>query len=460
MTDPEALIADKRVNLVGAVQLVHRHLTSAMCDAVFRDLRTKERARTWTLDAMARFWIAVVLRAPGSLREALEEAHGGRSGFPLVESTTSSFFERAQAMRWEFFEELFRRFVTSVLPEAKPDFETALASELPQFPELWAVDGTSLERVAHRLKAVRAVRGVLIPGSVLAMLDLRRGVLRRVVFQEKPLTGEALSLEEHLGDIPEGTLLVMDRGFCSLTLLAALGARELYATVRLMKTVRAQPIEVLSRFEDDGVEVLDRLVVLGSGSHGKPKVTARLIEKPLPGGGLLRLAVTVLDASKLPARAVLSLYRRRWAVERMFHELKQVLDLRRFYAANTNAVAMQVYACAIVHVALRVTQARIAREHDLAPEALSLAKLFPRVAAAHYRLLQAVEHFEMTRRANPGVALVEPDWGTANLYSVRISRLLVRKRTGPRSLRKWRYTERVVPLQRYERRERPPPRGP
>lgn len=456
----ETLISEKRVNLVGAVQFVHRHLTSAMCDAVFRDLRTKERARTWTLDAMARFWIAVVLRAPDSLREALEEAHGGRAGFPFVESTTSSFFERAQGMRWEFFEELFRRFLASVLPETRPDFEAELAAELPEFPELWAVDGTSLDRVAHRLKAVRGVKGVLIPGSVLAMLDLRRGVLRRVVFRERLITGEASCLEEALDEIPKATLLVMDRGFCSMTLLEKIVARGLHAAVRFQKSVRAEEIEVLSRFEDDGVRVLDRLVVLGSGSGGRPKVTARLIEKPLAGGGLLRLVVTVLDPVKLPARAALSLYRRRWAVERMFQELKQVLDLRRFYAANTNAVAMQVYACAIVHVALRVAQARIAREQELAPEALSAAKLFPRVAAAHYRLLEALEHFEMTRRANPRVRLVEPDWSGLRLYDVRLRRLLVSKRLGLRRRDGWSYTERFVSLQRYERRERPPPRGP
>lgn len=439
---------------------MHRHLTSAMCEAVFRDLRTKERARTWTLDAMARFWIAVVLRAPDSLREALEEAHGGRAGFPLVESTTSSFFERAQGMRWEFFEELFRRFLASVLPEARPDFEAALAEEMPEFPELWAVDGTSLDRVAHRLKAVRGVRGVLIPGSVLAMLDLRRGVLRRVVFRERLTNGEASSLEEELEEIPKGTLLVMDRGFCSMPLLARIGAHGLHAAVRFQKSVRVQEIEVLSRFEDEGVQVVDRLVVLGSGSGGRPKVTARLIEKPLKDGGLLRLVLTVLDPARLPARAALALYRRRWAVERMFQELKQVLDLRRFYAANTNAVAMQVYACAIVHVALRVTQARIAREQRLAPETLSSAKLFPRLAAAHYRLLEAIEHFEMTRRANPRVRLVEPNWGEAGLYSVRLARLVTSKRAGLRRRDGWTYTERVVSLQHYERRERPPPRGP
>jgi hypothetical protein len=303
------------------------------------------------------------------------------------------------------------------------------------------------------------VRAVLIPGSVLALLDLRRGLLRRVVFRERLINGEAARLEQELGEIPQGTLLVMDRGFCSLKLLAALTARGLHAAVRFQKSVRAQELEELSRFEDDGVQVVDRLVVLGSGSAGRPKVTARLIEKPLKDGGLLRLVVTMLDPAKLSARAALALYRRRWAVERMFQELKEVLNLRRFYAANTNAVAMQVHACAIVHVALRVTQARIAREHGLRPEALSLPKLFPRVAAAHYRLLEALEHFEMIRRANPGVDLIEPDWSTANLYSVRLSRLLVRKRAALRRTR-WSYTERFVSLQRYERRERPPPRGP
>ena len=248
-----------------------------MCESVFRDVRTKERARTWTLDAMARFWIAVVLRAPDSLREALEEAHGGRAGFPFVESTTSSFFERAQGMRWEFFEELFRRFLASVLPEALPDFETALAAELPEFPELWAVDGTSLDRVAHRLKAVRGVRAVVIPGSVLAMLDLRRGVLRRVVFREKLLTDEVSCLARELDEIPKGTLLVMDRGFCSMKLLVEIGAHGLHAAVRFQKSVRAQEIEVLSRFEDEGAQVVDRLVELGSGSGGRPKVTVRCV---------------------------------------------------------------------------------------------------------------------------------------------------------------------------------------
>ena len=211
--------------------------------------------------------------------------------------------------------------------------------------------------------------------------------------------------------------------------------------------------------DDAGVLVTDRLVVLGGAKS--TQATVRLIEKPLANGETLRLAVTETSLQRLSTSAALALYQRRWSVERVFQELKEVLNLHRFYAANTNAVAMQVYTSAIVHTALRITQARLAREHKLRPEAFSLVKLFPRLAAAHYRLLEAIEVFEETRRANPGVDLVEPDWTKIGLYRVRLSRLLVAKRAGlrrkpPYSARRARF----VSLQRYERRNRPPPRAP
>ena len=427
-----------------------------MCEAVFRDLRSVERARTWTLEQMARFWIAVVLRAPSSLREALEEAHEGVGGFPAVKSTSSSFFERAQRMRWEFFAELFERFLASALPEATQDFESVLRKELPQFPEVWVVDGSGLDRVAHRLKVTRADRRVLIPGSVLAFYDLYRGVLRGLVFRETIVAGEVATLRASLDKVPAGTLLVMDRGFSSMRVLDELAARGIDAVMRLKSNVVARDRTLLAQSEEDGAVVTDELVTLGTGSKGAARVRVRVIVKRLSEQSSLRLATTVLDPQKLPAAKLLALYRRRWTIERMFHDLKRVLNLHRVYAANTNAVAMQVFACAIVHTALRVTQTRIARTHKLVPEALSTEKLFPRIAAAHYRLLEVVEVFELTRQANRGLHLVEPDWAALPLYRVRLKRVLLQRRRGPR--RDDRYSpERLyyVSLQRYERRPRP-----
>src|SRR5712691_10654329 len=76
-----------------------------------------------------------------------------------------------------------------------------------------------------------------------------------------------------------------------------------------------------------------------------------------------------------------------WSVERMFFDLKEVLNLNRLYAANPHAVAMQVYAAAIVYNALRVAQSDGAAQVGWAPERLSPAKFFPKVATATYLYL-------------------------------------------------------------------------
>jgi hypothetical protein len=89
------------VNLTGAIDSIHRILSSSVCDSVFRKLRTRERSRKWTLEAMLGFWVAVVSRAPRSLRAALDEFYGSEGASVLrFESSPSSFFERSQDLSW------------------------------------------------------------------------------------------------------------------------------------------------------------------------------------------------------------------------------------------------------------------------------------------------------------------------------------------------------------------------
>jgi hypothetical protein len=111
-----------------------------------------------------------------------------------------------------------------------------------------------------------------------------------------------------------------------------------------------------------------------------------------------------MDPRRLAPAEALTLLRERWKVERLFFDLKEVLNLNRFYAANRDAVAMQVYACAIVHTALRVAQGRIAKSARVEPEDLSVPKLFPKVAAASTSLGTAQLVFEATRQPTRGSA--------------------------------------------------------
>ena len=71
-----------RINLVRVMDLLQEHISSALCQATFRRVRTTERQRKWTLHALVSFWTAVILRAPPALSQALLDSLEGRE--PLV----------------------------------------------------------------------------------------------------------------------------------------------------------------------------------------------------------------------------------------------------------------------------------------------------------------------------------------------------------------------------------------
>ncbi len=53
--------SDDEVLLGPVVDFLHEHITEELCRLVFDAVRVTERARKWTLFALARFWLAVVL---------------------------------------------------------------------------------------------------------------------------------------------------------------------------------------------------------------------------------------------------------------------------------------------------------------------------------------------------------------------------------------------------------------
>lgn len=83
--------SEQRIEPLGMVQLLHDHLTTSLCQTVFQQTRTTERERQWSLEALASFWTEVILRAPHSLTQALQEAAiGNGSGWPHVEAAAAS----------------------------------------------------------------------------------------------------------------------------------------------------------------------------------------------------------------------------------------------------------------------------------------------------------------------------------------------------------------------------------
>jgi hypothetical protein len=376
----------KTIDLLRVADLLQEHITPALCRTVFGAVRTTERQRVWTLEALVRFWTAVVLRAPKALSQALVDSLEGRDPtFPRIEASPEAFFQRCRDLRPAFFAEVFRRFTARVVTAVPPRYAAEVAPVRERFAALVILDGSRLAAIAHRLKLLWNERAVILPGCLLGVYDVGRGVCRHLHFSADAAASEMTRAKAALADLARDTLVLGDRLYGTADFFAALGRHHCWGVVRRNRQLRLRKLQRVRKRRIHGGLLEDWLVHAGTGVSA-PRQLLRFI-RWRRGGTRYELLTNVLAPVRLSAEEALDLYPHRWGVERMFFDLKEVLNLNRLYAANPNAVAMQVYAAAIVYNALRVAQSDGAAQVGLAPEALSPAKFYPKVVTATFLYL-------------------------------------------------------------------------
>lgn len=423
------------VDLLETTELLNRYLTDSLCQTVFQTTRTTERQREWSLQTLAEFWNQVILRAPPALTQALQEATRGLPGWPHVEATPEAFFQRSKTLSWKFFASLFAEFAQRILDVAPTTYSPEVQGLRRHFPDAWVLDGSRLDAIAHRLKILWNVRSPVLPGCLLAAYDLFRGIPRRLHFDPDAAAAEMTRVLRLLDQIPQGTLLLGDRLYASVALFQELTQRGLWGVFRRNQRLTLRKQKLLGRHRVEGGTLEDWLVEAGCGATA-PKQTLRLLRLKRDGV-VYELLTNVLDPKRLPAVEAMNLYPHRWSVERLFFDLKVVLNLHRFYAANPNGVAMQVYAAAIVYTAMRVAQARVARKLGIVPEAISPQKFFVRMAAASALLTGVQIGFDLMRQENPGRRLKTPKLRGQTFVTTTVEAILVEKRTERRRKRRF-----------------------
>ncbi len=413
------------VNLAPTVSFLHEHITESLCDEIFEDVRTRERQRKWSLFALARFWLAVILDPPTSLTQLLERTRRlSPKGFlPQVAASAESFFQKCKALSSSFFMALYHHFIERVLPEAPTAYCQEVAYLQERFADVLVIDGSRLDKIAHRLKIFWSEEAAILPGCITAVYDLFRGIATQLWFDPDAAKAEHTRGIMAVECLRQGTLLLGDRLYCSTKLFLALAENHCFGLFRRNKAVSITKVRLLSKFKKGDQTVEDWLVKAGKG--GGPIELRMIVLKKKQT--VYEAVTNILDPKRLRAQDAIALYPLRWTVERLFFDLKVVLNLKKFYAANPNAVAMQVYAAAMVHAAFRIAQADVARRVDIAPEELSPKKLFPLLSLVSIKLVEARFHFKRTCDANPGLELLEPTWDDdadmiISLRSIRVQR--------------------------------------
>lgn len=396
----KASVGAREIDLLRIAVLLQTHVTPALCRAVFKRVRTSERQRAWTLDALVRFWMAVVLRAPQALTHALRDAQEGREPlFPRVRASPEAFFQRCRDLSPAFFAEVFRRVTAQLLTAAPPRYAAELGAVQTRFPAIVLLDGSMLAAIARRLKLLWNERAVVLPGSLIAAYDLGRGLCRALTVCPDAAVSEIVRARALVATLPRHSLVVADRYYSTADFFATLAARPCWGLVRRARRLGLVKLQRLSRRRYAGGRLEDWRVRAGWDGR-TPAQTLRYIAWR-HGRTRYEMLTNVLSPTQLSAAEALALYPYRWRIERMYFDLKTVLNLNRIYAANPNAVAMQAYAAALVYNAMRVAQSEAAASVDVLPEDLSPPKFFPRLAAAYHLYLQAELWAANLRRRAP-----------------------------------------------------------
>lgn len=431
-----ASAGEVRINLVRVMDLLQEHITSALCQAVFRRVRTTERQRKWTLHALVSFWTAIILRAPPALSQALLDTLDGREPLvPRIHASPEAFFQRCRDLRSEFFAEVFGRFTGRLLQFVPERYASATAPVQACFTAIVMIDGSRLAAIARRLRILRNERAVILPGCLLGVYDLARGMCRALYFDADAAAGELTRAKAALADLAQDVLVLGDRLYCTADFFHALAERQCWGLFRRHRSLGLRPQRCLRKRKHLGGLLEDWIVKAGSG-QGAPVQTLRHI-RWRRGKTRYELLTNVLDPTRVRADEALALYPYRWRIERMFFDLKEVLNLNRIYAANPNAVAMQVYAAAMVYNAMRVAQGEIATAAGIEPEEISPAKFYPRMAAACHTYVTAQLFEQRVQQLNRGRRLQMPDWSRERWASVAVTPLRVERRRGHRRKRRY-----------------------
>jgi hypothetical protein len=192
------------------------------------------------------------------------------------------------------------------------------------------IDGSRLAKVGRTLKVARQTTKAIIPGSLEALYDLRRGHLRDVWFDPDGARAEILMFEEIIKSVPPLSLIVADRYYAKPVIWEKAEESGLAMVSRLNGSVKKRKIKTLSRVRKNGFAVDDWIVEMGGSQHGQIPVTLRWV-RVTKGAFTIVILTNVLDPKLLSVEQLTKLYRGRWSVERMYLHLKDLLRLNHLF---------------------------------------------------------------------------------------------------------------------------------
>ncbi len=369
-----------RLPLAEAVLMVLSHaLEPAFLQSFFAEHRGRSYEKTLTFSGLVGLMADALLEHQGSGRKSFRAARE-RAAMPVSDPAAYGKLRRIPV-------NLSVAFLSRTTARVGALFPTATAWSLPASLEgfnVFAHDGKKIKRVAKRLKPVRGVQGTPLGGKALVTLWLNRGIAVAMSahpdgeINDCPLVPELLPQVRALfPDRPR--LHIADRQFCDLTQPKRFAAEGDSYLVRYHPKVQFHRDE--SRAVHTGTDAEGRVYEEAWGWLGSPQKPAehlyvRRITLLRPDDETVILVTNLLDPDTIPAQDLLTVYRMRWGIESMFHQITDVLHLRRLIGSSPQASIFQCAFCLLLYNVIQLVRAHIASGRERRPAEISTENLF------------------------------------------------------------------------------------
>lgn len=397
-------------------------LWSFVCDqSALDDLFDRNRGRCYerklSFSVMVNLVADALLEHSGSGRQSFKR---GRENGELDVSIVSVYGKLSRvppAVSEAFLAEGTKRLGT-VLPSKSL---LKLPSSLSSF-SMMVLDGKLVKRVPKRLKPLQGFQGGVLGGKGLAALDLANGLVVAMATAPDGNTNDAKLVPDLVAQVQalrSGILWIGDRQFCDLTQTRKFASREAdHFLVRYHQRVQfhADP----SRPSRTGIDSEGRAYVeewgwLGAATN-KNRLYVRRIEVKRRGEETLILVTDLLDAEKYPAADLLTAYRLRWGIERVFQQITEVFSLEHLIGTTPEGTLFQLSFCLLLYNMIQVIRGYVAQGAEEEVVAISTELLFEDVRRQLIALHETLEATEI-------VPLIPPEL-TAEMVCERLGEIL------------------------------------
>ena len=153
-------------------------------------------------------------------------------------------------------------------------------------------------------------------------------------------------------DLPTGSMLVFDRGYCDYAWFAELTRKDVHFVTRVKNNASYAVLETRNA-EGTGV-IADEIIVFAQHATDDNEDFFRLVR--YWDEASKREFTYLTNETDLPAATIAAIYHERWQIELFFKALKQNLRVKSFVGTSANALKTQIWTALIALLLVRYLQ--------------------------------------------------------------------------------------------------------